>query len=135
MAPVPDPSPEPKPEPVNLLHPVQHNWDKISPALRTYNEVIGGAGTIFAFASAIALIVSHKFRPPKWPFTPDRWNPKPDIAKDEDEKEEEVTEEQIVEDELAEVAAAGIAKRSPRARELKWIDEETSLAKRSSLLV
>src|SRR5579862_1094678 len=116
-------APVPKPEPVNLLHPIQHNWDKISPTLSTYNQVLGGLGTIFSFASAIALIVSHDFRFPKWPFTQDRWYPKPDVDKTEAESKDEVTEEQIIEDELAEVAA-GLAKRSVHARELKWVDRE-----------
>ena len=118
MAPVPDPSPNPKP--INVLEPVQHNWDKIDPWLGRYNQVLGGLGTVFGFASAIALIASHGFKPPKWPFTSERWNPKPNVEKDEEEKAEEVTEEDLVEDELADVAAAGLAKRELHQRELNF---------------
>lgn len=68
-------------------------------------NVLDGLGTIFGFVSAIALIVSHDFRFPKWPFTADRWSPKPSEVKekeDKDAKEKEITEEQLIEDELAE---------------------------------
>ena len=115
-------APVAEPEPVNLLHPVQDNWDKINPALNTYNKVLGGLGTVFSFAAAIALIVNHDFRFPKWPFTAERWNPKPDVDKDAAEKADEVTEEQIIEDELAEVAA-GLAKRALQERPLRWVDD------------
>lgn len=92
-------APLPVPEPWNPIAPIQNNWDKISPYNKGYLAILGGIGTVFGFAAAISLIVEHKGKPPKWPFTRDRWNPKPTI---EGEKEE-VTEEQLEEDELAEV--------------------------------
>ena len=118
----PTPNPYPAPEPLNPIGPIQDHWDTINPWLGRYNKVLGGLGTVFSFASAIALIASHKFQPPKWPFTSERWNPKPNV--DGAEKEEEVTEEQIIEDELAEVAAgaAVVGKRGVAEADLDWID-------------
>jgi hypothetical protein len=99
----------PIPKDLNPLSPIQRNWGEIKPVLDTYNEILSGMGTVFGFASAIALIAAHKFYPPKWPFTQGNWNPKPNVrgAQQEAEKpvEELVSEETIVEDELAEVAA------------------------------
>src|ERR1700734_3407615 len=93
-------APLPVPEPFNPIAPIQNNWDKISPYNKGYLAILGGIGTVFGFATAISLIVEHQGKPPKWPFTRDRWNPKPTIDGD---KKEEVSEEQIVDDELAEV--------------------------------
>jgi len=67
-------------------------------------NILRGLSTIFSFVSAIALIASHGFRLPKWPFTQERWNPKPtELKKEEKAAEEEAgTEEQPVQDESAE---------------------------------
>lgn len=97
--------------------------------------VLGGLGTIFGFATAVALIVEHKFKPPKNPFKKERWNPKPTAEKKQEEKEkEEVTEEQIMEDELAEVVGA-LGKREFMEDDLDWygdgfVSETSNLSKR-----
>jgi len=76
-------------------------------------SVLGGLSTIFGFASAIALIVSHDFRLPKWPFTRERWNPKPAEVKEKEKAAEEdaIPEEQPIQDELVE-AVRRLIKRS-----------------------
>ena len=118
MAPVPAPVPAFKP-----LKPLQDNWDTIKPWHDRYMGVLGALGTIFGFATAVALVVEHKFKPPKWPFTKERWNPKPTAEKKKEEKEkEEVTEEQIMEDELAEVVGA-LGKREFLDDDLDWYHE------------
>jgi hypothetical protein len=123
MAPVPDP----EPTPFHPLAVVKDNWDSISPVLHGYNTILGALGSVFAFASAIALIVQHG-QPPKWPFTKERWNPRPSIK--EPNKTEEVTDEQLIEDELAEVAGA-VRK---RALLVKWLDDGTrTLEKREGI--
>jgi hypothetical protein len=113
-------APVPVPAPFNPIAPIQNNWDKISPWNSGYLAILGGIGTIFGFATAISLIVEHKGQPPKWPFTKERWNPKPTIDGD---KKEEVTEEQIVDDEMAEVVGA-LGKRSFYDEELEWYDDD-----------
>jgi hypothetical protein len=113
-------APVPVPAPFNPIAPIQNNWDKISPWNSGYLAILGGIGTIFGFATAISLIVDHKGQPPKWPFTRERWNPKPTIDGD---KKEEVTEEQIEEDEMAEVVGA-LGKRSFYDDELEWYDDD-----------
>ena len=118
MAPVPDPAVW------NPIAPIQNNWDKIEPWQKGYMAVLGGLGTLFAFGSTIALIVEHKGRLPKWPFTAERWNPKPTVDKDEDEKKDEVTEEQIVDDELAEVVGALNKRNLNNEDELEWFNED-----------
>jgi hypothetical protein len=117
------------------LKPLQDNWDKVKPWHDRYMGVLGGLGTIFGFATAIALVVEHKFKLPKWPFKKDRWNPKPTAEKKQEEKDkEEVTEEQIMEDELAEVVGA-LGKREFMDDTLDWLDEDTvSLAHTNSHL-
>jgi hypothetical protein len=110
--------PLPAPAVWRPLAPIQNNWDKIEPWQKGYIAVLGGLGTIFTFAATIALIVEHKFKPPKWPFTSDRWNPKPTVDSD----KEEVTEEQIVEPELAQVVGT-INKRDLAENELEWFDD------------
>lgn len=105
MAPTPDWNP-------GFIKPLQDAWPKIAPVHKTYMNTLRGLGSIFGFASAIALIVSHKFQPPKWPFTSELWNPKPTAEKKAEEKEKEVTEEELIEDELAAAAGGLIAKRS-----------------------
>ena len=99
--------------------------------------VIGGLGTIFALASTFALIVEHKGRLPKWPFTSERWNPKPTV---DSKKKAEVSEEDIVEDELAEVVGA-LGKRSFLEDDgLDWVNDDlrndavTTLVKRDGIL-
>ena len=72
------------------------------------------------------MIAEHKARLPKWPFTAERWNPKPTVDKDEDEKKDEVTEEQIVDDELAEVVGALNRRNFNDDEELEWFNEELS---------
>lgn len=72
------------------------------------NAVMGGLTTIMGFAGVVALVVEKGFKLPKWPFTKERWNPKPDV--DKDEKKDEVTEDDILDDELAQVAG-GLVKR------------------------
>src|SRR6202021_720864 len=104
---------------LNPLSPLQNNWDKITPWVNGYNKILGGLGTIFGFASAIALIASHKFHPPKWPFKGSHWHPKPDILGSDDWRQQEIDEEIILEDELAEVAA-GLRKRD--IINLDWTD-------------
>jgi hypothetical protein len=82
-------------------------------------EVIGDISTVFGAAAAIALIVDHGGKLPKWPFTGDRWNPKPTV----DKKEDEVSEDQLVEDELAEVVGS-LGKRSLDEKELEWFNDD-----------
>jgi hypothetical protein len=101
-------APLPVPAPWNPIAPIQNNWDKIAPWNNGYLAILGGISTIFGFATAISLIVEHKGKPPKWPFTRERWNPKPTIDGN---KKEEVSDEQIVDDELAEAVGA-LGKRS-----------------------
>ena len=67
-----------------------------------YSMVLGGLTTVMGFAGVVALLVEKGFKLPKWPFTKERWNPKPNV--DNDEEMEEVTEEDILDDELAQVA-------------------------------
>ena len=114
MAPVPDPAVW------NPIAPIQNNWNKIEPWQKGYMAVLGGLGTIFAFASTIALIAEHRWRLPKWPFTAARWNPKPTVDKDKD----EVTDEQIVDDELAEVVGALNKRNLNEEDELEWFNED-----------
>jgi hypothetical protein len=101
----------PTPKVWNPIAPIQDNWSKIEPWHKGYMNILGGLGTIYGFFAAIALIVSHKFLLPKWPFTADRWNPKPTEVKKKEDKEEEVDKEQLIEDELA-MATGGLNKRS-----------------------
>jgi hypothetical protein len=119
----------------NPVAPIQNNWDNIKPWHEGYGAVLGGLGTIFAAASAIALIVDHKGKPPKWPFTRDNWNPKHTL----DGGKEEVTEDQILDDELAEVVET-LGKRSLQTEELEWyhglVDEAiTPLVKRGNGII
>jgi hypothetical protein len=107
MAPVPSPEPVPSPKILNPIAPIQNNWGKIEPWVNGYQTFLGALGTVFAFAATIALIVEHKGKLPKWPFTAERWNPKPTA---ESGKKPEVSDEDIIEDELA-VAASGAVKR------------------------
>ena len=89
------------------LSPIQDNWKSIAPAHKGYMSILGALGTIFGFASTIALIVEHSGKLPRWPFTRERWNPKPSSEKKKDkdkDKEDEVSEEDLVADELAEIA-------------------------------
>jgi hypothetical protein len=67
-----------------------------------YSMILGGLSTVMGFAGVVALLVEKGFKLPKWPFTKERWNPKPNV--DKDKKTEEVTEEDILDDELALVA-------------------------------
>jgi hypothetical protein len=129
-------TPVPNPAVWNPIAPIQNNWGKIEPWQKGYMTVIGGLGTIFGLASTLALIVEHKGRLPKWPFTSERWNPKPTV---DSEKKAEVSEEDIVEDELAEVAGA-LGKRSLlEDDELDWANDDlrndavTSLVKRDGI--
>jgi len=103
MAPTPDWNPK-------LIKPIQDAWPKIAPVHKIYMNVLSGLTSIFGFAAAVALVASHKFLPPKWPFTSERWNPKPTVQKKKEEKEKEVTEKVLLEDELA-AAASGLVKR------------------------
>lgn len=117
MAPVPDPAVW------NPIAPIQNNWNKIEPIQKGYMGVLGAAGVIFGFVSTIALIVEHKGQLPKWPFTSERWNPKPTV---DSKKKAEVTEEDIVEDELAEVVGV-LNKRNFNFLEedkLEWFNDD-----------
>ena len=118
MTPVPDPAVW------NPIAPIQNNWNKIEPWQKGYMAVLGGLGTIFAFANTLGLIASHKGRLPKWPFTAERWNPKPTVDKDNDELKDEVTEEQIVEDELSGVVGALNKRNLNDEDELRWFNED-----------
>lgn len=118
MAPVPDPAVW------NPIAPIQNNWDKIEPWQKGYMAVLGSLGTVFAFAHTLALIVEHKWRLPKWPFTSTRWNPKPTVEKDKGEKNDEVTEEQIVEDESTQVVSALNKRKMNDEDELTWFNED-----------
>jgi hypothetical protein len=112
-------APLPVPEIWNPIAPIQNNWAKIEPWQKGYLGIIGGVSTIFGAAAAIALIVDHGGKLPKWPFTSDRWNPKPTV----DKKEDEVSDDQLVEDELAEVVGS-LGKRSLDDEELEWFDND-----------
>jgi hypothetical protein len=85
---------------------------------------LGALGTVFGFASTVALIVEHGGKLPKWPFTGEHWNPKPssEKKKDKDKDEDEVTEEDLVADELAEIAG-GLKKRSLTDEDLELLEE------------
>jgi len=72
------------------------------PFAHVYTMVLGGLSTVMGFAGVVALVAEKGFKLPKWPFTKERWNPKPNV--DNDEEMEEVTEEDILDDELAQVA-------------------------------
>ena len=100
----------PLPEPAiwNPIAPIQNNWASIEPWHKGYMATLGALGTIFGLGATVALIVEHKGRLPKWPFTSERWNPKPTV---DDKKKPEVSEEDIIEDELAEAVGA-LTKRS-----------------------
>jgi len=127
MSPTPDWNPK-------LIKPIQDAWPKIEPVHKTYMNVLSGLTSIFGFASAIAMIAYHKFRPPKWPFTSENWNPKPTKQKKKEEREKEITDKELGEDELA-AAAGGIIKRSI-AFESDLGDDDAfyrSLAKRGAL--
>ena len=104
--------------------PIQDNWEAIKPWQDGYMNILNGLGTIFGFAAAVALVVSHKFRLPKWPFKKDRWNPKPTAEKKAEEKaKEEVSEDQLMEDELAGVVGA-LGKREFLLDADDWLDED-----------
>lgn len=126
-------APVPVAEAWNPITPIQKNWDKIEPWHKGYGEVLGGLGTVFGAAAAIALIVEHGGLP-KWPFTRSRWNPKPKI----DGGEDEVSEDQIVEDELAEIVGT-LGKRSLDEDHLDWYDDDLfgsmGLVKRNGLII
>ena len=102
----------------NPIAPIQENWAKIEPWQKGYMEIIGAVSTVFGAAAAVALIVDHGGKFPKWPFTKERWNPKPTVDKEED----KVSEDQIVENELAEIVG-GLGKRSLDEGELEWYDD------------
>jgi hypothetical protein len=129
-------APVPSPAVWNPIAPIQNNWGTIEPVLNGYTTILGGLGTIFAFGATLALIAEHKGKLPKWPFTAERWNPKPNI----DSSEKEVSEEDIVEDELAQVAG-GLNKRNVNEDELEWFNDEifehslVNLFKRDGMLI
>lgn len=107
------------------LSPIQDNWKNIAPAHKGYMSILGALGTIFGFASTIALIVEHSGKFPRWPFTRERWNPKPSSEKKKDkdkDKEDEVSEEDLVADELAEIAG-GLKKRSLTDEDLELLEQ------------
>ena len=110
----------PLPAPWNPVAPIQNNWDKIAPIQKGYLEVIGGIGTIFAAVAAIAMIVDHDGKLPKWPFTKERWNPEQTVDGN---KKAEVSEDEIIEDELAEIVGT-LGKRSLYEDELEWFDQD-----------
>jgi len=83
---------------------------------------LGALGTVFGFASTIALIVEHGGKLPRWPFTREHWQPKPSSEKKKDKKEDEVTEEDLVADELAQMAG-GLKKRSLTNEDLELLEE------------
>lgn len=85
---------------------VRHELEEIS--YTVLDCVMGGLTTIMGFAGVVALVVEKGFKLPKWPFTKERWNPKPNV--DKEEKKDEVTEDDILDDELAQVAG-GLRKR------------------------
>ena len=96
---------------------------------------LGALGTIFGFASTIALIVAHDGKPPRWPFAKKYWNPKPTSEKKEEDKKDDITEEDLVADELAQIAGA-LTKRSLTEEDLEWQDESLfheSLFKRDGI--
>lgn len=122
------------------LKPIQDNWESIKPWQDGYMNILSGLGTVFGFAAAVALVVSHKFKLPKWPFKKDRWNPKPTAEKKAEEKaKEEVSDDQIMEDELAGVVGA-LGKREFLVDGEDWLAEDivsepiASLSKRAGML-
>jgi len=109
------------------LSPIQDNWKTLAPVHKGYMSFLGALGTIFGFASTIALIVEHGGKFPRWPFTKDHWNPKPSSEKkkdkDKDKKDDDdVTEEDLVADELAQIAG-GLKKRSLTDEDLELLEE------------
>jgi len=60
-------------------------------------SMLSGLSTNYGFATAIALIASHKFKPPRWLFTRVIWNPKPMELKQQMDRDKEVTQEDIIE--------------------------------------
>src|SRR5271155_3456091 len=107
------------------LSPIQDNWKTLAPVHKGYMSILGALGTIFGFASTIALIVEHSGKFPRWPFTRERWNPKPSSEKKKDkdkDKEDEVSEEDLVADELAEIAG-GLKKRSLTDEDLELLEQ------------
>lgn len=112
--------------------PIEDNWDKIADVQGKYSDLLGGIGLFFGFGASVALIVEPNFKLPKWPFTKERWFPKPTEVKDEERKEtEEVTEEDLIEADLAEVAgAAGALKR--RNLEFEWMTHHPVISQRQN---
>jgi hypothetical protein len=104
----------------NPIAPIQNNWGTIEPIIQGYTTILGGLGTIFALGATLALIAEHKGKLPKWPFTAERWNPKPTVDSD---KKQEISEDDIVEDELAQ-AAGTLNKRSLNEDDLEWFNDE-----------
>jgi hypothetical protein len=123
----------PTPEVWNPLRPIQDKWDKIEDVQGKYSALLGGIGIVFGFVASLALVVEHNFKLPKWPFTKERWFPKPTEVKEREGKETEVvTEEDLIEDELAEVAgAAGGLKK--RYLEFKWVMDHPVISRRVRL--
>ena len=62
-------------------------------------SMLSGLSTNYGFATVIALIASHNFNPPRWPFTREIWNPKPMELKQQMDRDKEVTQEDIIESE------------------------------------
>jgi len=71
---------------------------------------LGRLCTIYGFATSIALIVSHSFKLPSWPFGRKNWNPKRTELEQQEDKEVEATEENITKEDST-VAAGGVKRR------------------------
>ena len=92
----------PTPAVWNPLGGVANWYARFEPIAILYSKVLGGLTTVMGFAGVVALLVEKGLKLPKWPFTKERWHPKPNV--DKDEKTEEVTEDDILDDELAQLA-------------------------------
>jgi hypothetical protein len=127
----------PVPELWNPFKGIQQQWAIHGPTELYYRLALGALSTIFGMAGVVGLVMSHGWKPPRWPFTKERWNPKPDVDDEEDEEakkeKDKITEDEILADELAQVAG-GLAKRELDFETL--LDEDLELlSKRDGIIL
>ena len=86
---------------INILAPIQGNWDKIEPIKNGYMSFLTALSTIFAAAATVAMIIRHNGVPQN-PFTKEKWNPEPaDKLKDDWEGPDRLGPEMTEEEALA----------------------------------
>src|SRR5271156_999709 len=113
MSPIPDPSPalnsttsvDLTKRGINLnpFHyltlPFKKNWDKVGPALNTYNHYSRIISILLSGLGLIVLLDQHKWKLPRWPWAKDgKTDPKPSYVHDNEKVSvEELTEKKLME--------------------------------------